>query len=136
MRTLILAAALALAATFGATAPAEAQCATGCSSSSACNGTGRGGCTTVCTGDGRCNCVDSDCKPQITQVVPATPSTIVALASWTTFLSTVTAHLVTDCRGAVLDVLLRLGDGSAPILSPNEIVFETVPVARPVAAGS
>jgi hypothetical protein len=136
MRTLFLAAALALAATLGAAAPAEAQCATGCSSSSACNGTGRGGCVAVCTGDGKCECNDSDCKPQITQVVPATPSAATTLASWTAFVSTVTTHLVTDCRGAVLDVVLRLRDGSAPVLSPTEIVFETEPATRPTAAGS
>jgi hypothetical protein len=80
--------------------------------------------------------VDQDCKPQITQVVPAAPVTIGTLASWTDFLSTVTAHLVTDCRGAVLDVVLRLGDGSAPTLSPDEIVFDPAPAAHLAAAGS
>lgn len=136
MRNLILTAALALAAAFGTVAPVDAQCSTGCSSSSACNGTGRAGCTAVCTGDGKCECTDKVCEPEITRVFLATPSSAAGLASRTPSLGTVTAHLVTDCRGAVLDVLLRLGDGSAPRPSPDEIVFEPAPTARLAVAGS
>jgi hypothetical protein len=76
-----------------------AQCATGCISSSSCDGTGKGSCKTTCGGDW-CGCTDTACQ---TQVLPAmlAPSTAKLFASTG---AAIDSGLLVDCTGSVLDV--------------------------------
>jgi hypothetical protein len=94
----------------GAAHPAQAQCNTGCSSSSSCNGTGKSGCLANCDGYGKCECKDDACTTQIRPVVlqPAPAAALTAADAG----QPVSAALVVDCRGNVMDVLFagRVGE--------------------------
>lgn len=109
--------------------PAHAQCATGCSSSASCNGTGKSGCSIACDGH-LCNCTDHTCGTQLLPVVldqGAQPR--IRLASDHAEISgPATAALLVDCRGNVLDVRITGREGpvrledlpSIVLVSPRE----------------
>lgn len=91
--------------------PAAAQCATGCSSSSACEGSGKASCSTACGTTGGvewCSCTDNQCGTQL--VPPLTTndpsaSSPFALADDT---PSPRALLMVDCRGNVVDVVFAM----------------------------
>lgn len=106
---------------------AAAQCSTGCSSSSSCNGTGKAGCMAECNGNGECTCKDDQCGTQI-----APPLGLHSGANEYAFVSGAVpdsdVFLHVDCRGNVLDVLLHTSKVDIPIPSMPTIVLR--PPAR------
>jgi hypothetical protein len=107
----------------------HAQCTTGCSSSSSCNGTGKAGCVAECTGAGECTCKDDKCQTQ--PLPPAALNTgnlhLAALSAAGTVVAT---SLVVDCRGNVVDVLLYDRQSEAQLPPLDAIVLRRSP--RPV----
>jgi hypothetical protein len=108
--SLVIGAGLALCAS-AAAVPGHAQCATACSSSAACNGTGRGSCQVFCD-QGTCSCTDTACGTQIRPVSlerdgGASTRLVAGRAPGDVY----SAALVVDCRGNVLEVRLTGADG-------------------------
>jgi hypothetical protein len=99
--------------------PALAQCATGCSSSSSCGGSGKSGCSTACgSTDGVewCSCSDTHCG---TTILPQTgvggPAPGYTLASAPLEARALAASLVTDCQGNIVDVLIVTSRDGSPV---------------------
>jgi hypothetical protein len=114
--------------------PVAAQCATGCSSSASCDGTGKATCHVHCEG-GLCNCTDIKCK---TEPLPppelahssALPSFVAApVEGMGTSAIAVTVELMVDCGGNVVDVLLTRRDGSA-VFHELPLIALSPPAAR------
>jgi hypothetical protein len=126
MRKLILllgTAALGLLLPLGG--PAHAQCATGCSSSSACEGTNKSSCSTGCgsVGDTEwCSCSDTKCgtKPLPRASLDWPRDHLAGNPGPQPPLS---AALVADCHGNVFDILISVG-------SDERSVFLDLPLIR------
>lgn len=87
----------------------SAQCATGCISSTSCDGSGKGSCKTVCQGNW-CGCTDTRCdgqlEPPLIGTLPLQPEFVSSAVG-------VIPALLVDCSGYVLDVHLRNPHGQA-----------------------
>lgn len=117
--SLILAAAAAAFATASIPERAAAQCATGCSSSAACNGEGRGSCLVICEG-GRCTCTDTRCDGQVVPPLGGgagsalsygLASRVYRFGAPADRIEVVRAGLLVDCRGWILDVHILDAEG-------------------------
>jgi hypothetical protein len=114
---------------------AAAQCSTGCSSSSSCNGTGKSGCLAQCDGSGECTCRDDECLTQLIPAAGLTPSADVQFAGWAGATGVSAASLVVDCRGNVQDVLVHNARDEAVLMPLERIeVRRPAPVRRPALA--
>jgi hypothetical protein len=87
-------------------AGAAAQCATGCVSSTSCEGTGKSSCRTACQGD-YCGCTDTKCS---TEPLPSPLAAVEFRAFPTAAARVLIPILLIDCGGSVLE--LRLVDES------------------------
>lgn len=110
---------------------AQAQCATGCVSSSSCDGSGRSGCSTACgtrNGVPFCSCQDSECGTQLLPVVLREPAGAVLISSGDERRPR-EGSLVVDCHGNVLDVRFSTAAGVAVLPDLRSIPLQR---ARPV----
>lgn len=133
MRHLLVVATIAVMALAlpGAVTAAQAQCTTGCSSTSSCNGTGKSGCVAECDGYGRCQCNEDKCG---TQLLPVTmqASAGAHFVSEREGNAVSSVSLLVDCHGNTLDVRLIGLEGQAVFTDLPRIELRP---ARPRPAG-
>lgn len=105
---------------YGLSRDAQALCFTGCSSSSACNGTGHCNCTVTCTGPGICSCADILCgqcssAPSGEAAFAFSPAAFDVAAAQAPLAATVLNNLSGHCQRQVVNGVTRgianLGEG-------------------------
>lgn len=119
----------------GIATEARAQCMTGCSSASACNGTGKGGCTAECDGNGKCSCKDDTCGTQLMPVVVREPVGARLIADLGEERPMYAALLV-DCYGNMLDVRFTGSSGQPVFMDVRSIVVQAPAPAPPARIAS
>jgi hypothetical protein len=99
---------------------AQALCFTGCSSSSACNGSGHCSCQVTCTGPGVCSCADILCgqcssAPSGEAAFALSPAAFDTAAAQAPLAATVLKNLSEHCQRMVVNGvtggIANLGDG-------------------------
>jgi hypothetical protein len=137
MRHLLVVATMVVGALLfsGVATEARAQCTTGCSSPSSCNGTGKAGCVATCDGTGKCECGEDKCGTQLRPSV-LLEGTGAHLVSERGENRAIYAALLVDCHGNTLDVWFTGRQGQPVFTDLPSIVIQAADPAPPARIAS